>query len=166
MVESPVLYHRSDSIVTITLNRPETLNAMNEAMMAELERLLIGLEADATVRAVILTGAGRAFSSGGDQKRDRDAEGSQLFFDGDLGGGVIERLHRCVLRLQRLAKPVIGCINGVAVGAGCNIALATDLRLPPTRHALGKCLPAWAWYRMAAGPTSCRVSWAPRRPWS
>ena len=129
MAESPVLYHKYDSIVTITLNRPETLNAMNEAMMAELERLLIGLEADATVRAVILTGAGRAFSSGGDQKRERDAEGSQLFFDGDLGGGVIERLNRCVLRLQRLAKPVIGCINGVAVGAGCNIALATDLRI-------------------------------------
>ena len=129
MADSPVLYHKRDSIVTLTLNRPETLNAMNEAMMAELERLLIGLETDATVRAVILTGAGRAFSSGGDQKRARDAEGQQLFFDGDLGGGVIERLHRCVLRLQRLAKPVIGSINGVAVGAGCNIALAADLRL-------------------------------------
>jgi len=102
---------------------------MNEAMMAELERLLMGLEADATVRVVILTGAGRAFSSGGDQKRERDAEGQQRFFDGDLGGGVIERLNRCVLRLQRLAKPVIGSINGVAVGAGCNIALAADVRL-------------------------------------
>ena len=82
MADSPVLYHKRDSIVTLTLNRPETLNAMNEAMMAELERLLIGLEADTTVRAVILTGAGRGFSSGGDQKRDRDAEGQQLFFDG------------------------------------------------------------------------------------
>ena len=129
MADSPVLYHKRDSIVTLTLNRPETLNAMNESMLAELERLLIGLEADATVRAVILTGAGRGFSSGGDQKRDRDAEGQQRFFDGDLGGGVIERLNRCVLRLQRLAKPVIGSINGVAVGAGCNIALATDLRM-------------------------------------
>ena len=129
MADSPVLYHKRDSIVTLTLNRPETLNAMNEAMMAELEHLLIGLEADATVRAVILTGAGRAFSSGGDQKREREAEGQQLFFDGDLGGGVIERLNRCVLRLQRLTKPVIGSINGVAVGAGCNIALAADLRI-------------------------------------
>jgi 2-(1,2-epoxy-1,2-dihydrophenyl)acetyl-CoA isomerase len=129
MTDSPVLYHERDSIVTLTLNRPETLNAMNEAMLAELERRLLALEADATVRAVILTGAGRAFSSGGDQKRDRDAEGQQVFFDGDLGGGLIARLHRCVLRLQRLAKPVIGSIHGVAVGAGCNIALATDLRI-------------------------------------
>lgn len=129
MAESPVLYHQYDSIVTLTLHRPETLNAMNEAMMAELERLLMAIEADATVRAVVLTGAGRAFSSGGDQKRDRQNEGQQPLFTGDLGGGVVERLHRCVLRLQRLAKPVIGSINGVAVGAGCNLALATDLRI-------------------------------------
>jgi 2-(1,2-epoxy-1,2-dihydrophenyl)acetyl-CoA isomerase len=124
-----VLYDRRDSIVTLTLNRPETLNAMNEAMMGELERQLIQVAADTTVRAVVLTGMGRAFSSGGDQKRDRHTEGQQQFFDGDLGGSVIERLNRCILRLQQLPKPVIGCINGVAVGAGCNIALATDLRI-------------------------------------
>jgi len=129
MADSPVLYHKHDSIVTLTLNRPETLNAMNEAIMAELERRLMEIEADTTVRAVVLTGAGRAFSSGGDQKRDRHTEGQQPYFDGDLGGEVVERLNRCVLRLQRLAKPVIGSINGVAVGAGCNIALATDLRI-------------------------------------
>ncbi len=129
MAESPVLYDKHNSIVTLTLNRPETLNAMNEAMMAELERLLIAVEVDTTVRAVVLTGTGRAFSSGGDQKRERHGEDVQSFFDGDLGGSVVERLNRCVLRLQRLAKPVIGSINGVAVGAGCNIALATDLRL-------------------------------------
>jgi 2-(1,2-epoxy-1,2-dihydrophenyl)acetyl-CoA isomerase len=129
MAESPVLYDRRDSIVTLTLNRPETLNAMNEAMMGELERQLIQVAADTTVRAVVLTGMGRAFSSGGDQKRDRHTEGQQQFFDGDLGGSVIERLNRCILRLQQLPKPVIGCINGVAVGAGCNIALATDLRI-------------------------------------
>ena len=129
MTESPVLYRKDDSIVTLTLNRPETLNAMNEAMMAELERYLIAIEADASVRAVVLTGTGRAFSSGGDQKRDRNSQGESQFFDGDLGGSVIERLNRCVLRLQRLPKPVLSSINGVAVGAGCNLALATDMRL-------------------------------------
>jgi len=85
MADSPVLYHKRDSIVTLTLNRPETLNAMNEAMMAELERLLMGLEADATVRAVILTGAGRAFSSGGDQKRERDARANSSFLTATSG---------------------------------------------------------------------------------
>ena len=65
MAESPVLYHKHDSIVTLTLNRPETLNAMNEAMMAELERLLIAVEADTTVRAVVLTGAGLTVKADG-----------------------------------------------------------------------------------------------------
>src|SRR5713226_2212219 len=123
MTNGPVLYHRHDSIVTLTLNRPETLNAMNEPMMGEMERILIELEADAAVRVVILTGTGRAFSSGGDQKRG-PAEVPTSFFDGDPGGALIERLNRCILRMQRLQKPIVGSINGVAAGAGMNIALA------------------------------------------
>jgi len=128
MTDGSVLYRRHDGIATLTLNRPETLNAMNEPMMGEIERILIELEADTAVRAVILTGTGRAFSSGGDQKR-RAGEGQQAFFDGDLGGALIERLNRCILRMQRLEKPIVGSINGVAAGAGLNIALATDLRI-------------------------------------
>jgi len=65
MTNGSVLYQQHDSIVTLTLNRSETLNAMNEAMMGEIERILIELEADTAVRAVVLTGTGRAFSSGG-----------------------------------------------------------------------------------------------------
>jgi 2-(1,2-epoxy-1,2-dihydrophenyl)acetyl-CoA isomerase len=128
MTNGSVLYRQHDSIVTLTLNRPETLNAMNEAMMGEIERVLIQLEADTAVRAVVLTGAGRAFSSGGDQKRDGTTVPAS-FFDGDPGGALIERLNRCVLRMQRLPKPIIGSINGAAAGAGMNIALATDLRI-------------------------------------
>ena len=81
MTTGSVLYQQHDSIVTLTMNRPETLNAMNEAMMGEIERILIELEADTAVRAVVLTGAGRAFSSGGDQKRG-GAEVPPSFFDG------------------------------------------------------------------------------------
>jgi 2-(1,2-epoxy-1,2-dihydrophenyl)acetyl-CoA isomerase len=128
MTNGPVLHQQRDGIVTLTLNRPESLNAMNEAMMGELERVLIQLEGDPAVRAVVLTGAGRAFSSGGDQKRG-GAEVPPSFFEGDPGGALIERLNRCILRMQRLPKPIIGSINGVAAGAGMNIALATDLRI-------------------------------------
>jgi 2-(1,2-epoxy-1,2-dihydrophenyl)acetyl-CoA isomerase len=128
MTNGSVLYQRHDGIVTLTLNRPESLNAMNEAMMGEIERLLIELEADPAVRVVVLTGAGRAFSSGGDQKRGGEAV-PPSFFEGDPGGALIERLNRCILRMQRLHKPIIGSINGVAAGAGMNIALATDLRI-------------------------------------
>src|SRR5262252_6561563 len=128
MTTGSVLYQQHDGIVTLTMNRPESLNAMNEAMMGEIERILIELEADTAARVVILTGAGRAFSSGGDQKRD-GTPFPPSFFDGDPGSALIERLNRCVLRMQRLHKPIIGSINGVAAGAGMNIALATDLRI-------------------------------------
>src|SRR5438093_8720894 len=127
MTNGSVLYGRHDGIATLTLNRPETLNAMNEAMMGDIERILIELEADAAVRVVVLTGAGRAFSSGGDQKRSGESPPS--FFEGDPGGALTERLNRCVLRMQRLQQPIVGSINGVAAGAGLNIALATDLRI-------------------------------------
>src|SRR3989442_15103942 len=127
MTNGSVLYHRHDGIVTLTLNRPETLNAMNEAMMGEIERILIELEADTAVRVVVLTGAGRAFSSGGDQKRSGERPPS--FFGGDPGGALIERLNRCILRMQRLQKPIVGSINGGAAGAGLDIPLGTHLRI-------------------------------------
>ena len=135
MAEAPVLYTKSGNVATLTLNRPAKLNAMDEALMGWLERRLLEVEADAEVRVVILTGAGRGFCAGGDVSRDRAREGQERFFDGDLGGNVIERLNRCVLRMQQLPKPIVGSINGVAVGAGCN---------PGARHGLA--------HRFGSGP--------------
>ena len=104
MTTGSVLYQEHDGIVTLTMNRPETLNAMNEAMMGEIERVPHrARDRHHAVRVVVLTGAGRAFSSGGDQKRG-GAEVRTSFFDGDPGGALIERLNRCVLRMQRLQQ--------------------------------------------------------------
>src|SRR5207245_11408271 len=100
MRNGSVLYHRHDSIVTLTLNRTETLNAMNEAMMGEMERILIELEADTAVRAVVVTGAGRAFSSGGDQTRS--GESPLSFFEGHLGVALTKGMTRCSMRMTRL----------------------------------------------------------------
>ena len=165
MTNGSVLYQRHDSIVTLTLNRPESLNAMNEAMMGEIERILIELEADAAVRVVVLTGAGRAFSSGGDQKRGGEVV-PPSFFDGDLGGALIERLNRCILRMQRLEKPIVRSINGVAAGAGMNIALATDLRIASDTARFVEAFARVVWCRTAEGRTSCPASSARPRPWS
>src|SRR5262245_1323035 len=139
MTNNPVLYQRHESIVTLTLNRPETLNAMNEAMMGEIERILIELEADSTARVVVLTGAGRAFSSGGDQKRGGEGV-PPSFFDWEPGGALLERLNRCSLRMQRVHQPVIGSVNGGAAGAGMNIALAAGLRIASDTARFGEVL--------------------------
>ena len=129
---SELLYERQGGVATLTLNRPEARNAVTTSVFREMERVLIELEADDEVRAVLLTGAGRGFSAGADVKpmskeELRAAEGPG--FPGDPGGDILERGNRCIRRLRDLPKPVVGAINGDAVGIGCSLALATDLRI-------------------------------------
>src|SRR3954468_8822433 len=118
-----ILRDATDGVLTLTLNRPDALNSFNVEMK---EALLAGLKAaarDKTVRVVVLTGAGRAFSSGQDLK-ERQAPGVA-----DLGTELRLRYNPIVLAMRRLEKPVIGAINGVAAGAGISVALACDLRI-------------------------------------
>ena len=116
----------ADGIVTITLNRPERLNAFIGHMRRDLAEALEHAGSDRSVRVVVITGAGRAFCSGGDitfmaelMKR-RDAEE----FTRILGAG-----RRVILAIRQMTKPVIAAINGPASGAGCNLAFACDLRI-------------------------------------
>ncbi|MEA2630079.1 MAG: 2-(1,2-epoxy,2-dihydrophenyl)acetyl-CoA isomerase [Chloroflexota bacterium] len=112
-----------DGVATVTLARPEALNALDRPMKIALMAVLRRLDRDATVRAVILTGEGRAFCSGQDLREP---------FGGDhptLEEEVRDRYNPLILALRRLSKPVIGAINGVAAGAGCSLALACDLRI-------------------------------------
>lgn len=116
----------SEGIVTITLNRPDKLNAFIGHMRRDLAEALEHAGSDRNVRVVIITGAGRAFCAGGDvafmaelmQRRDAEE------FSRILGAG-----RRVILAIRQMNKPVIASINGPASGAGCNLALACDLRI-------------------------------------
>jgi 2-(1,2-epoxy-1,2-dihydrophenyl)acetyl-CoA isomerase len=121
-----VLCAVADGVATITLNRPDKLNAFNEAMHGELARALDRIETDASVRALLLTGAGRGFCAGQDL-------GDRVMGEGDAPpdlGDALERLYNpLVRRLCHLERPVVCAVNGVAAGAGANLALNCDLVL-------------------------------------
>ncbi|MCF3936317.1 2-(1,2-epoxy-1,2-dihydrophenyl)acetyl-CoA isomerase PaaG [Acuticoccus sp. M5D2P5] len=114
---------RRGAVLIVTLNRPETLNAFNEEMHRDLADAIAIAETDTTVRAMILTGEGRAFSSGQDLS-DRRAGGAA---DLDLGDTLGRLYNPLVRRIRALPLPVIAAVNGVAAGAGLNVALACDI---------------------------------------
>jgi 2-(1,2-epoxy-1,2-dihydrophenyl)acetyl-CoA isomerase len=115
-----------DSVAQITLNRPERLNAWNEQLGDDLRRAILEDAADESVRAVLITGAGRGFSSGADLKDtlERASSGEQ---PPDVGELLRKRYHPIIVGIRELAKPVIAAVNGPAVGIGCSLALACDL---------------------------------------
>lgn len=112
------------SVATIILNRPDSLNSFTTRMHEELRDALDRIESDGTVRALILTGAGRGFCAGQDLGDRAVKPGGAAV---DLGESVEKNYNPLVLRLRRMALPVICAVNGVAAGAGANIALACDI---------------------------------------
>src|SRR5215467_1358531 len=121
-----IKYEVRDSVLIITLNRSERLNAIDMVVAQELISAFSNAAEDSSVRAIILTGEGRAFSAGGDIKAmaaNISAE-PELFFDEPLSV-----IHDVIMAIRQIQKPVIAAINGVASGAGCNLALACDLRI-------------------------------------
>lgn len=110
-----------DGIATITLNRPEVYNAFNDPLSYELQDALKKAEKDPAVRVVVLTGAGKAFSSGQDLKASMES-GKR-----DLSESLRKRYNPIIRAIRNMPKPVICRLNGVAAGAGCSIALACDL---------------------------------------
>ena len=119
-----VLVSTADGVMTVTLNRPDKLNAFVGAMHGLLREVMTQAEGDDAVRALLLTGAGRGFCAGQDLA-ERDMDDPNL----DLGGGLEANYNPFIRRLRALPKPVVCAVNGVAAGAGANIALAGDLVL-------------------------------------
>jgi 2-(1,2-epoxy-1,2-dihydrophenyl)acetyl-CoA isomerase len=119
-----IRYEVAEGVATVTFARPEKLNAITAAMHADLRHVLDVIERDENVRCVVLTGEGRAFSSGQDltEERLREPDGSI-----DYGGRLDRDYNPLVLRLHAFPKVTIAALNGPAAGAAANIALACDI---------------------------------------
>jgi 2-(1,2-epoxy-1,2-dihydrophenyl)acetyl-CoA isomerase len=122
-----VIWEQDGSVGTLTLNRPETLNAWIGDFGRELKSVIEGEAADGSIRAVMITGAGRGFSSGADLKAGFEPHPD----DGkpDVRKNLHELYHPVIAGIRRLEKPVVAAVNGPAVGIGCSLALACDLVL-------------------------------------
>jgi 2-(1,2-epoxy-1,2-dihydrophenyl)acetyl-CoA isomerase len=124
--ENILLLEKNQGIGVITLNRPDKLNAFNDELTFKLKDALKETERDATVKAVVLTGAGRGFCSGQDlQARGLHDHGQRP----SLGVSIRHRYNPFILKIRSMEKPVIAAINGVAAGAGASLALICDLRV-------------------------------------
>jgi len=156
MSYSTILYDVNESILTITLNRPDILNAFNTSMLSEIIDALDRADADDRIRCIIFTGAGRAFCAGADlsvggktfnaDARDDKADGPHRD-----GGG------RLTLRIFECKKPVIAAINGPAVGIGATMTLPMDIRLCSSSAKVG-----FVFSRRGVVPEACSSFFLPR----
>lgn len=127
MMYTMIHYEVQDGVARLVMNRPESLNAFVQTMSEEMVDALKKAARDETVRVVVLTGAGRAFSSGEDL--GNLSEGEPL----DYGDILRKRYIPVIQAITSLEKPVIAAVNGVAAGAGCSLALACDFRIASDR---------------------------------
>jgi 2-(1,2-epoxy-1,2-dihydrophenyl)acetyl-CoA isomerase len=124
MSEPAVLYTAEAGVATLTLNRPQVLNALNDDLLAGLREGLARAKADTPVRALLLTGAGRGFCAGADLAAGAAQPGPR-----DVAQSLRERYHPIVLAMRQCPKPIVGAIHGPAAGAGMSLALACDIVL-------------------------------------
>ena len=131
MTYETLLCDVQDAVATITLNRPEVLHALNAQMFDDLERVFRVLEADVEVRVILLTGTGeRAFAAGADIRGLVDT-------DAKSGRAVSDRGQEVFRQIELCRKPVIACVNGVALGGGCELAMACTIRIASETAKMG-----------------------------
>ncbi|MDN5351923.1 MAG: enoyl-CoA hydratase [Clostridiales bacterium] len=131
MSEKTVLLEIESGIAVLKFNRPKALNALNTEMLTEIGEAMDALAADDSVRVVVLTGEGKAFIAGAaiDEMKDKTPDGARVF--SELGISVFQKI-------EDLEKPVIAVINGFALGGGCELAMACDIRLAGEKAKFGQ----------------------------
>lgn len=150
-----IIFHKEEPLATVTLNRPDRLNAIDGALATEFLDAVGVCAEDATIRALIVTGAGRGFCSGGDQKRERSPANNA--HNAAAASTLVDLVHRLILALRNLPKPVIAAINGPAAGAGFNLALACDFRVAAETARFNE-----AFVKVGISPDSGGSYWLPR----
>jgi enoyl-CoA hydratase/carnithine racemase len=146
-----LLLERAGAVATLTLNRPGTKNALNPELVEALSGGLTEVAEDASIRAVVLTGAGGAFCSGADLKAGMMGEGTN-----DIDRR-IDDLHALIKKIVRAPKPFVAAVDGAAVGFGCDLALACDLRVLSTRGYLQE-----IFVKIGLMPDGGGTFWVPR----
>ncbi len=157
MTFEQIRYDAADGVVTITLNRPEKLNAVTSVLIRELIAAFDAVDADDGARVVIVTGAGRAFCAGADL-----SAGTQTFDGARRGRPEVDGEHRdggglVALRIYDLKKPVIAAINGPAVGFGVTMTLPMDIRIASSAARIG-----FVFARRGVVPEACSTWFLPR----
>jgi enoyl-CoA hydratase/carnithine racemase len=154
---STILYDVEDGILTITLNRPDALNSFTNDMMLEMIDACDRADADDSVRAIIVTGAGRGFCAGADLSRGGATFDSSKRDDRKKDGVNRDGGGRLTLRLYELTKPIIAAVNGAAVGVGVTMTLAMDIRIASTAAKFG-----FVFARRGIVPEACSSYFLPR----
>ncbi len=131
MTDDAILLTRDEAVATLTINRPATLNALDTATIAAMNRALDEVEADPAIHVVVFTGAGRAFIAGGDIADLESRQGLPHYQE------FAEDIHRLFRRIETLDKPTIGAVNGFALGGGTEMILALDIRILSDKAKLG-----------------------------
>ena len=126
-----VLYEVKDHVAVITINRPDALNALNLDVLAELSQAVDNAEKDEAVSVVIITGEGRAFVAGADIAQMKDLTPDEARAFGEFGNEVF-------LKVESLSKPVIAAVNGFALGGGCELSMACDIRIAGEKAKFGQ----------------------------
>ena len=154
MTYSNILLEKKNAIAYVTVNRPKVLNALNMATMEELGAAFLDLRSDSSIRVAILAGAGeKAFVAGADigELATRDPVSGKEF--AHRGQAVLDVI-------ENLGKPVVACVNGFALGGGCELALACTMRLASDNAKLGQPEVKLGFFRDMAGRSGCRGWWA------